>query len=114
MTSPLVTSAVANAPAAQMIVTAAMETFAVRSGESHRLRDVVAALADVAGRPLPIVWGGRPYRDREVMIPWVNNVPVPGWRPLISLREGLASVLWADGYDAPRDQVSIAQQSVPK
>lgn len=91
-----------------------METFAVRSGESHRLRDVVAALADVAGRPLPIVWGGRPYRDREVMIPWVNNVPVPGWRPLISLREGLASVLWADGYDAPRDQVSIAQQSVPK
>lgn len=75
----------------------ARETFAVRSGEIHRLKDIVAILEDVAGRPLAIQWGGRPYRGREVMVPWGNAVTVPGWRARISLRDGLADVLRAAG-----------------
>jgi nucleoside-diphosphate-sugar epimerase len=71
----------------------AWATFSVRSGENHRLKDVVATLEDVAGRRLAIRWGGRPYRDREVMMPWINEVSVPGWRARIALREGLTDVL---------------------
>ena len=73
-----------------------METFAVRSGENHRLRDIVATLADVAGRPLPIVWGGRPYRDREVMTPWCGEKALPGWKAAYSLRQGLKTCIGLD------------------
>lgn len=75
----------------------ARSTFAVRSGESYKLKDIVAILEDVSGRSLAIQWGGRPYRGREVMAPWVNDVRVPGWHARISLRDGLEDVLRAAG-----------------
>lgn len=84
-------------------------TFAVRSGENHRLKDIVATLENVAGRPVAIQWGERPYRDREVMVPWVNGVTVPGWRARISLREGLKEVLEAAGLS---DEASQSVASV--
>jgi nucleoside-diphosphate-sugar epimerase len=87
-------------------------TFAVRSGESYRLKDIVAVFEEVAGVALPIQWGGRPYRDREVMTPWVNDTPVPGWQAHVSLREGLAGVLEAHRLGMLADQVSTAQHPV--
>jgi hypothetical protein len=38
---------------------------------------------------LNINFGGRPYREREVMIPWQNGKVVPGWKPYVSLEAGL-------------------------
>jgi nucleoside-diphosphate-sugar epimerase len=63
------------------------ERFDVSSGRPRTLRAVVEAFAAAAGRPLPVRWGERPYRRREVMTPPAGR-PLPGWRAEISLEEG--------------------------
>lgn len=66
--------------------------FAVSSGQLIRLRDLVALCERIIGSRIPVLWGARPYRPREVMHPWQGGVIVPGWQPRISLEEGLAQV----------------------
>lgn len=68
------------------------ERYAVSSGAQLRLRDLVELFGRVTGRTLPIEWGGRPYRDREVMVPWNVGPAVPGWQPRIGLEDGLRKV----------------------
>lgn len=65
------------------------ERYAVSSGTPLRLRDLAELYGRVTGRALPIEWGGRPYRDREVMVPWNSGTLVPGWQPKVGLEEGL-------------------------
>ena len=68
----------------------AMEEYGVSCGDPLPLRDIAALYAQVSGKPLNIEWGGRPYREREVMVPWQNYRGVPGWRPRVGLAQGLA------------------------
>lgn len=62
---------------------------ALSSGDRRPLRERVAQFARALGRPVPVRWGGRPYRDREVMKP-AGGPPLEGWSPRISPEEGLA------------------------
>ncbi len=71
---------------------ASPQSFGVSSGAAMRLKDLVAVFEKVWDVRLPIEWGVRPYRDREVMRPWTNCPSVPGWKPQISLEAGLAAV----------------------
>ena len=64
------------------------ESFAVGSGKPVRLRDLVILYSRMTGRKPRIEWGGRPYRHREVMVPWHTGETLPGWRPKVSLEEG--------------------------
>lgn len=70
--------------------------FGVTSAAPRTLRDVVATYARVAGRGPPVQWGGRPYREREVMKPRRFR-RLPGWAPALPLEEGLRLVLQSDG-----------------
>jgi len=70
-----------------------MQTYAVSSGSPVSLRTVVARFEEIAGRKLSIAWGERPYRPREVMIPWNTGANLPGWRPEIDLDQGIALLL---------------------
>lgn len=72
---------------------AGMESYAVSSGDARPLREIVALMARLAGRPIPVAWGGRPYRPREVMQPWEGGRRLPGWAPRIGLEAGLAALL---------------------
>ncbi len=63
------------------------ERFDVSTGEARTLRAVVAAYGAAAGRPVPVRWGERPYRPREVMTPPAGS-PLPGWRAEVSLEDG--------------------------
>jgi nucleoside-diphosphate-sugar epimerase len=47
----------------------------------------------VAGRPLDADWGAWKYRAREVLRPWMGGQHLPGWRPEISLEEGIREML---------------------
>lgn len=67
-----------------------MEEYGVSSGQPLPLKDIAALYAQVSGKPLAIDWGGRPYREREVMVPWHSYRGLPGWRPRVTLAEGLA------------------------
>jgi nucleoside-diphosphate-sugar epimerase len=71
-------------------------TYAVSARERFSLRALADEVAAAMGSPLNIEWGARPYRQREVMLPWEGGMPVPGWQPRISLREGLAHILTED------------------
>lgn len=71
-------------------------TWAVSGGEARPLRDVVSMFERVVGRPVPVRWGAKPYRPREVMTPW-RGEPVPGWRPRIALEDGIRAAYGARG-----------------
>ena len=70
--------------------------FGVTSHAPRTLRDVVGTYAQVAGRRPAVQWGGRPYREREVMKPRRFR-RLPGWAPALPLEEGLRLVLESDG-----------------
>jgi nucleoside-diphosphate-sugar epimerase len=72
-----------------------MLEYAVTSGEPLALKQVAEVYAETSGRTLNIEWGGRPYREREVMVPWSAGSTVPGWRPRVGLRDGILRCLAA-------------------
>ena len=67
------------------------ESYAV-SGNIITLREIVSIYEEEIGRKLPIAWGERPYREREVMEPWNRGFTIEGWQPQVSLREGIRKV----------------------
>lgn len=64
---------------------------ALGSGAPRPLREQVALFERALGRPVLVRWGGKPYREREVMKP-ADGPPLEGWSPCISPEEGLARV----------------------
>ncbi len=68
------------------------ETYAVSSGAPVKLRELVEIYERITGNGLPIAWGGRPYRQREVMVPWNKGKPLPGWKPKVHLEEGIRNL----------------------
>jgi nucleoside-diphosphate-sugar epimerase len=73
------------------------ERFALSSGRPLPLREVVRIYQAVTGRAVPVRFGGRPYRPREIMVPWNRGELLPGWSPLVPLEEG---ILRTEGLDA--------------
>jgi nucleoside-diphosphate-sugar epimerase len=69
--------------------------YQISSGRTVSLRDLVSQYERQLGVRVPVVWGGRTYRAREVMIPWQGGVPIPGWKPKIDLESGLRSLVAA-------------------
>ncbi|MFA6146755.1 MAG: NAD(P)-dependent oxidoreductase [bacterium] len=69
------------------------EKYSVSSGAPIELRRLVREFERVLGRSIPIRWGDRPYRPREMMRPWSRGLPLPGWRPAISLQDGFRQLI---------------------
>jgi len=63
--------------------------YAVASGKPMRLIDLVSEFKTATNTNLPITFGERPYRQREVMIPWNNYKIVPNWSADISFKKGV-------------------------
>jgi len=72
------------------------KTYAVASGRSCSLQELVRLYETLSGKKLPIRFGGRPYRDREVMLPWSLGESVPGWTTTVSLETGIQRLLTAN------------------
>jgi nucleoside-diphosphate-sugar epimerase len=68
------------------------ECYAVSSGQPISLKELVCVYEHVTGKKLPIQWGGRPYRLREVMVPWNKGRLPPGWSVKIGLEEGIRKI----------------------
>ncbi len=66
--------------------------FGVSSGEPLRLTELVELFERVRGVKLGVAWGRRPYRPREIMVPWNTYRPLPGWQPRIKLADGLRNL----------------------
>ena len=65
------------------------ERYAISSGAPIRLRELVEIYEEVSDTHVPVLWGRRRYRSREVMTAWDRGERLPGWRPKVPLREGL-------------------------
>ncbi len=70
------------------VQTPVQESFHV-SGERVTVRDLAVIIARVTGREIRVVWGRRPYRPREVMVPVSAGPSLPGWAPALKLESGL-------------------------
>lgn len=68
-------------------------TYAVSSGNQVTLRELAQTFARISGLKINIVWGGRPYRQREVMMPWNTGRTLPGWKCSITLEDGIKRIL---------------------
>jgi len=65
------------------------EVFDVMSSKAIPLRQVAELFEKVNGITLPVKWGAKPYREKEIMKAYQPKKPLPGWKPLISMEEGL-------------------------
>jgi nucleoside-diphosphate-sugar epimerase len=78
----------------------AWESRVATSGRWRSLREIVAIFEKAIGQPLPLRWGGRPYREREMLIAWTNGIPLENWTPRISLDDGFRQLLAAKAKPA--------------
>lgn len=67
--------------------------FALSSPERMSLKDLAVLYQKATDSQLNINWGKRPYREREVMLPWEHGEPVPGWKPQYSLTQAIQKTL---------------------
>ncbi|MEI8138704.1 MAG: NAD(P)-dependent oxidoreductase [bacterium] len=76
------------------------ETYRVTSGRSYSLKEIVAIYEKASGRKVPVNWGARSYRPREIMSPWEGGRILPGWSARVGLLEGIALMEWIESGDA--------------
>lgn len=72
------------------------EEYAVSSGRPIPLKELVTLYEKITCKKLDIMWGGKPYRTREVMFPWNKGKLLPAWKPEVSLEEGLKRMTDSD------------------
>jgi nucleoside-diphosphate-sugar epimerase len=70
--------------------------YSVPGPDAVDVRGLAAVFAEATGRLPEVVWGARPYRECEVMRPFVGET-LPGWAASISLEEGLRRVYGPGG-----------------
>jgi len=64
------------------------QDFAVSTGKQKPLKEVIQLYVKTMGYDLQLNWGGREYRNREVMRPWDSTDWLPDWAPKVSLQSG--------------------------
>lgn len=72
------------------------EKFFVGSGKAVKLKDLVHLYRNISGKDIPIVFGGIPYRKREIMFAQANIEEVfkkLRWKPKTLLYEGIKKTL---------------------
>jgi nucleoside-diphosphate-sugar epimerase len=73
------------------------EVYGISSRKPMKLKEIVKLFGEEYGKHVSVNWGGRPYRNREVMVPWDSYKILPGWKPLIPLTVGLKLYLREEG-----------------
>jgi len=66
-----------------------LKSYAVSSKEKVTLKEIAQLFQKVTGKRVNINWGKKPYKEREVMIPWKPTELVPGWEQKYRLQEGI-------------------------
>lgn len=69
------------------------ECYTVSSASPLSLKNLVELYAKVIKQNIPVKWGSRPYRYREVMVTWNRGEFLPCWKPGIDLKNGLKTLV---------------------
>lgn len=62
--------------------------FGVFTGNRKSLKNTVKLFQDICDKNINLNWGGKPYKNREVMEPIITYDKLYGWTPEISLESG--------------------------
>ena len=62
--------------------------YGVYTNNRKSLKDIVECFKALLNNSVLIRYGGKPYKDREIMIPNNSLEILPGWHPQVSLEEG--------------------------
>jgi len=65
------------------------KSFVVSNNERVTLKELANIFQEVTQTQLNIEWGARAYREREVMIPFVQGICVPGWEQQYTLSKAI-------------------------
>lgn len=65
------------------------KTFAIKASRIITLRELAKIFEKAVNTKLNIRWGRRKYKEREVMTPWSKGKAVPGWKPRVSIYNGI-------------------------
>ena len=65
------------------------ETFGVMTGYQYSLKSIIALYEHKVGKRMNVRFGGRPYKAREVMVPFKHYNVLPNWNAKIMINEGL-------------------------
>lgn len=68
------------------------QKFAVASQKPYTLREIVAMIEGITGDKLPVTFGKRAYRQREVMTSWKGGARLPNWQPVVELEAGIKKI----------------------
>lgn len=68
-------------------------SYAISYPVSLTLKEIVKEIEAATHSSLPIKWGGREYRAREIMKPPQFIPTVEGWKPKYSLAQGIRTIL---------------------
>ncbi len=79
-----------------------IEEYGVLSGRPLSLKNIVELFERCSGKKLRIKWGERPYRHREVMVPWSKGKVLPGWTPKHDICAGISELMSYIGTDGKR------------
>lgn len=69
------------------------KSFVISSNERMSLKSLAKVFEDATGKKLNIIWGGREYRDQEVMIPFDKGELIPGWEQKYTLKEAIIKTI---------------------
>ncbi len=64
--------------------------YGVRTGVMRSLRECIELFEKSIGRKMNVKFGGKPYKNREVMTPCQKYDYLPSWKAQISLEEGFS------------------------
>jgi nucleoside-diphosphate-sugar epimerase len=67
--------------------------FAVKAEKRYTLKELAKIFEKATNQKLNINWGARPYKGKEVMVPWSGAQVVPGWSAKISFEEGIRRLI---------------------
>jgi CDP-3, 6-dideoxy-D-glycero-L-glycero-4-hexulose-4-reductase len=63
------------------------EVFAVQSGQLHSLKQLIGILQEEIGKPIHVEFGGKAYKDREVMWPMAHYQTIPDWNTTLNIKD---------------------------
>lgn len=67
--------------------------FVVTNKDKMSLKELSRVFEEATNTKLNIVWDSKPYRKREVMIPFDNGITVPNWVQKYTLKEAIIKTI---------------------
>lgn len=69
------------------------KTFGVFTGERVSLKQAIQTFEKYSSKPIHVNFGGRKYKDREVMAPISTLEKIPGWAPKVKPCQGIEKLI---------------------